>query len=67
MKKQEVRWYLLFFCAAVVFALTACLNSMGARSFSSLSGLQLLAAVLSLAAGLVDRRRWRKKREEETD
>lgn len=67
MKKQEIRWHLLCFCAAGMLALTFCLNTMGERSFSQSAGVQLLAALLSLAAGLITRRRWRKKHEDRAD
>lgn len=67
MKKQEIRWYLLWFCAAGMLALTFALNTMGARGFSQAAGVQLIAALLSLAAGLVTRRRWRKKHEDRAD
>lgn len=67
MKKQEIRWYLLWFCAAGMLALTFALNTMGARGFGPSAGVPLAAALLSLAAGLVTRRRWRKKHEDPAD
>lgn len=67
MKKQQTRWYLLFFCAVVLFAATAAINLMGQRQSGYLTVLQLLAAVLCLAAGIVNRRRWQKTREDEAN
>lgn len=67
MKKQEIRWYLLWLCAAGMLALTFVLNTMGARGFSPSAVWQLIAALLLLAAGIITRRRWRKKHEDRAD
>ena len=67
MKKKEPRYYLLWFVTAGMWTITF-LSNLSSRSVVSVEGwvlvIQFLNIWVSLAAGVVNARRYRKKQQE---
>ena len=63
MKSKRQRWYLLWFVGAVIW-LTNFLDSFGKDGLDFVASMQLLAAILSFAAGIVGHIRYKKARKD---
>ena len=65
MKKKETRWYLLWFFTSGMWLITFCLNFFSGNAFDFVIFIQLCNIVLSFAAGIVNRNRYKKRNGED--
>ncbi len=61
---EENRWYLLWFVTAAMWTVTFCANAFSGHSLDWVMTLQFLNIFVSIAAGIVNAKRYRKKLEE---
>lgn len=64
MKNKRKRWYLLWFVGAVIW-LTNFFDSFGKDGLDFVASMQLLAAILFFAAGIVGHIRYNKARKDQ--
>ncbi len=62
MKKQEPRWYLLWFITAGMWLLTFCGHFFYHKTLDWIAVMQFFNIFLSLAAGFVNKKRYRNRR-----
>ena len=67
MKKKEPRWYILWFYTAGTWLITFCWNIFHNAASDFIIIVQFLNIILSLAAGIVNARRYKRKYCDEID
>lgn len=65
MEKKEPRWYLLWFYTAAMWLIVFCYNFFDSTTRDFFTLLQFLNIWVSLGAGIVNARRYRKKQQEQ--
>jgi len=64
-KKKETQWYILWFYTAVIWLVNFIARVSGGRKPDFFTWLQLVNAGLSLGAGIVNRKRYLEKQDDE--